>query len=96
MCSWGNGSDGALGHGDFESRASPQLVSDVDLSRPKQDLDSDSEDEQVAEPKENPDRFVQVISVACGGEVAGSHTVIVTNEGLALCACICGAGEHMR
>ena len=106
---WGNGSDGALGHGDFQSRPYPQLVSDVDLAAKQSaksndleidsdsdsnDDDDDDDDDVVAARKreqklkantstdvKDQTGFVQVAHVACGGEVAGSHTVVVTSTG---------------
>eukprot|EP00750_Incisomonas_marina_P027363 INCI6181.7.p1 GENE.INCI6181.7~~INCI6181.7.p1 ORF type:complete len:862 (-),score=157.76 INCI6181.7:100-2685(-) len=118
LYTWGNGSDGALGHGDFQSRPYPQLVSDVDLAAKQSaksndleidsdsdsnDDDDDDDDDVVAARKreqklkantstdvKDQTGFVQVAHVACGGEVAGSHTVVVTSTG-AVFSCGFGA-----
>jgi hypothetical protein len=146
---WGNGSDGALGHGDFDSRATPMLVSSIDAGggsdddigsgddddNDNNDSDDDQQDEllgdtdkvkgagrgdgidaedsapefevqqkqkqrrqqKVAQRREKQqdkekrrqqeESFLQVACVACGGEVAGSHTVVVSTQGgLWVCA----------
>ena len=63
---WGNGSEGALGHGDFEDTSRPRVV-EYFLRR------TSNEDEKTSPSA--------IVTESAGSCKDGSHTACITNEG---------------
>ena len=72
---WGNGSEGALGHGNFEDISRPRAVEHF-LRRTTNDDDEDNNKEE-----RNKGPPIIVTTVSAGSCTDGSHTACITNDG---------------
>jgi alpha-tubulin suppressor-like RCC1 family protein len=96
MYSWGDGSDGALGHGTNESVLRPRMVEyftqpdqkEDDRSSSRRSMSSSSSSSAKTSKLPTP---VLIIDVACGSDNLGAHTAAVSSKGRIYCWGVGGA-----
>ena len=92
LYSWGDGSDGALGHGDNENVGRPRLVEWFTQSN----MENVEGDLRRGRKKKVPDKEsrstpILIVDVDCGSDNLGSHTTACSSTGALFCWGVGGA-----